>query len=129
MSATMSGGATPIPQRRWRRNGIMLGVCSEIAERADVPVWLPRAAFILFAIAYCWLQALIVYGILAFVVRRLNGPRPAARFAPPPPRTPYGFDDVRERFHTLDQRLANLEACAVRSESELRRAFRDLERK
>ncbi len=125
MSGTMFYRSAPIMPDRW-----VSGVCADIAARAAVPVWLPRAAFVIFGIMH-WLLAAILY----FALCRILHPRVVARVrerftAPPPPPPPgYGFATAQERFRNLDERLSNLEAATVRSESELRRAFRDLERK
>jgi phage shock protein PspC (stress-responsive transcriptional regulator) len=119
MSATMSYRTEPVMRDAW-----ISGVCADIAARAAVPVWLPRAAFVLFGMLH-WLLAAILYVALARIMRpRMMACR--ARYAPPPPS--YGFGSAQERFRNLDERLSNLEAATVRNESELRRAFRDLER-
>ena len=94
------------------------GVCARIAERAGVPVWMPRLAFLIFGLAH-WLVALIVY----FVMSKLFCAQRFAAFAAPPPPNP-----VHERFAALDRRLADMEAATLAEEAGLRRAFRDLER-
>ncbi len=126
MSATMSYGSVPMGRPRW-----ISGVCADIARRAAVPAWVPRAAFVIFGLLH-WVLALILYFALSHYMFRRG--RTAARFAPrftPPPMAarPEEFSGVRERFRHLDQRLSNLEAATLRSEAELRRAFRDLERR
>jgi len=123
MSVTMSYRSASIMQDRW-----ICGVCADIAARAAVPVWLPRAAFVIFGLMH-WLLAAILY----FALSRILHPRVAARVrerftVPPPAAASYGFATAQERFRNLDERLSNLEAATLRSESELRRAFRDLER-
>jgi phage shock protein PspC (stress-responsive transcriptional regulator) len=121
MSATMSYGSMPVGRPRW-----ISGVCADIARRAAVPVWVPRAGFVIFGLLH-WVLALILYFVLAhFMFRRA---RPATRgTAPPMPRTDE-FYGVRERFRGLDDRLSNLEAATLRSDAALRRAFRDLDRR
>jgi phage shock protein PspC (stress-responsive transcriptional regulator) len=110
-------------QDRW-----ISGVCADIAARAAVPVWLPRAAFVIFGIMH-WLLAAILYFALSRILHPHMAGRVRERFTSPPPPPPgYGFATAQERFRSLDERLANLEAATVRNESELRRAFRDLER-
>ncbi len=121
MSGTMSYGSMPLGRPRW-----ISGVCADIARRAAVPAWVPRAGFVIFGLLH-WVLALILY----FVLSHYMFPKQpaAARFAPPPRQPMDDFSGVRERFRGLDERLSNLEAATLRSESELRRAFRDLERR
>jgi len=121
MSTTMSYRSAPIMQGSW-----ISGVCADIAERAAVPVWLPRAAFVVFGIIH-WLLAAILYFALARIMRPRTRSEVRDRFAPPPPS--YGVGPLQQRFRSLDERLSNLEAATVRNETELRRAFWELERK
>jgi phage shock protein PspC (stress-responsive transcriptional regulator) len=102
------------------------GVCAEIAQRAAVPAWTPRAGFVIFGLLH-WVLALILYFVLAHYMFRRERAAPRFTAAARPPEQ--DFSGVRERFRGLDQRLSNLEAATLRSESELRRAFRDLERR
>jgi phage shock protein PspC (stress-responsive transcriptional regulator) len=105
------------------------GVCADLAARASVPVWLPRTAFVIFGLVH-WLLAAILYFVLARAMRPYMAGRVSPRCAPPSAPPPsYGYGGVYERFRTLDERLSNLEAATVHNEAELRRAFRDLERK
>jgi phage shock protein PspC (stress-responsive transcriptional regulator) len=76
MSATMSYRSVPIMQGSW-----ISGVCADIAERAAVPVWLPRAAFVLFGIIH-WLLAAILYFALARILRPRTRDALPGRFAP-----------------------------------------------
>jgi phage shock protein PspC (stress-responsive transcriptional regulator) len=122
MSATMSISDSPLCRPK-----VISGVCAEIAGRAGVPVWLPRLAFVLFGIMH-WLLAIILYFVLAKFICPGQRSRMTASFTPPPPPS-YGFATVRDKFSALDARLANLEAATVQSEAELRRAFRDLDRR
>jgi phage shock protein PspC (stress-responsive transcriptional regulator) len=116
----MSYGSMTTRRPRW-----VCGVCADIADRAAVPAWMPRAAFILLGLVH-FVAALILYFFLAYVLSpRRSG---AARFAPPR-QAADDFSGVRARFRGLDERLSNLEAATLRSEAELRRAFRDLERR
>ena len=98
------------------------GVCATVADRADVPVWVPRAAFVIFGVLH-WVLAIILYVVLAKLMCPATR-RVAARFTPPPPDQ-YG---VRDRFSALDARLAELEAATLQQEAGLRRQFSDLER-
>ncbi len=100
---------------------LIRGVCAEIAERAAVPVWMPRTAFLIFGVLH-WLLALILYFGLARVMCA------GSRLAEPlPPRAP-AQGAVYDRFAALDRRLAEMEAATVNQEAGLRRAFKDLER-
>jgi len=122
MSATTSMGPRPVFYSK-----VISGVCADLAERAGLPVWLPRTVFVVFAVMH-WLLALILYFGLSWVI----GPRPrgmASGYAAPRPVPCPEYGTMRSRFSALDERLTNLEAATIRSESELRRAFRDLERK
>jgi phage shock protein PspC (stress-responsive transcriptional regulator) len=123
MSDTMFYRSSPMMQDRW-----VSGVCADIATRAAVPVWLPRVAFVIFGLMH-WLLAAILYFALSRILHPGLAARARERFTAPPPRPAgNGFAAAQERFRSLDERLANLEAATVRNESELRRAFRDLER-
>jgi len=103
-------------------HAIIRGVCARIAQTAGVPVWMPRAAFVIFGLMH-WLLALIAY----FVMSRLMclGRKYAAQ---PQPLSPTQ-SAVRDRFSALDSRLADMEAATLQQEASLRRAFRDLENK
>ena len=105
-----------------RDTGIIRGVCARIADRAGVPVWMPRTAFVIFGVLH-WILALIAYFVMA---RYMCAKRGFARMDPAPMAPPQ--PNVRDRFSALDARLADLEAATVQQESSLRRAFRDLER-
>ena len=103
-----------------RDTGIIKGVCARIAERADLPVWVPRLAFLIFGLLH-WLLAIIAYVVLSRILcssRTTLSPMPDG----PPPGA------VRDRFSALDARLAAMEATTLQQENSLRRAFRDLER-
>ena len=102
---------------------LIKGVCATVAERAGVPVWVPRAAFVMFGVLH-WLLAIILYVVLAKVLCPAAR-RVIARFSPPAPE----YVGVRDRFGALDARLAELEAATWREEAGLRRQFRDLERR
>lgn len=118
MSATMAG--------RWqavgmRQTGLIKGVCARIAERAGVPVWMPRAAFLLFGVLH-WLLAVIAYVVMVKLFNR--GARGGFTVVPAGPPA----SAVQNRFSALDARLAAMEATTLQQETTLRRAFQDLER-
>ena len=118
MSATISARV-----QAWgtRDGGIIKGVCAHVAERAGVPVWMPRAAFLIFGVLH-WLLAVIAYVVLTKMLCRTRTMDLAPRQDGPPPSA------VRDRFSALDARLAAMEASTLQQENSLRRAFRDLER-
>ncbi len=108
-------------------HALIKGVCARIADRAGVPVWMPRTAFVIFGLLH-WFFALVAY----IVMSKLFCPaRSCAAGNSVPPNTA-GFtapqNDVRNRFANLDRRLAEMEAATLQQEASLRRAFRDLER-
>ncbi len=100
------------------------GVCATVAERAGVPVWVPRVALLLFAVVH-WFLALLLYVVLARMLCPMAR-RVASGFAGQPPAP--DIVGVRDRFSTLDARLAGLESATLQQETMLRRQFRDLER-
>ena len=120
-------------------DGLIKGVCARLAARAGVPVWMPRAVFVIFGLLH-WLFALVLYFVMAKVMCDGGRARAAARSA----GSGYaggraeGFSrcaagDVsrtamQDRFSALDKRLADMEAASLAQEAGLRRAFRDLER-
>ncbi len=118
----MSVAAARIGSYFGTERSLLKGVCASVAERAGVPVWVPRTAFLIFGLLH-WVLAVILYVVLAKMLC------PAARrmtvhFSPPPPE----YGGVRDRFSALDARLAELEAATLQQEAGLRRKFRDLER-
>jgi phage shock protein PspC (stress-responsive transcriptional regulator) len=120
----MSYRTAPIMQGSW-----ISGVCADIAERAALPVWVPRAGFVVFGMMH-WLLAAILYFALARILRpRTRDAQRSPFTAPTSPPPPYGFGPLQDRYRNLDARLSTLEAATVRNEEELRRAFRDLERR
>ncbi len=129
MSTSMRSERQPSWQSRLqdyavRDTGLIKGVCARIAERAGVPAWMPRAAFLMFGLMH-WLLAVIAYVVLAKLLcgrtRVGSAPDEFSTESPPP-------GVVRDRFSALDARLADLERASLQ-ESDLRRAFRDLERR
>jgi phage shock protein PspC (stress-responsive transcriptional regulator) len=121
MSAAMYYGRPARRPARW-----IWGVCADLAERAAVPVWIPRVAFTVFAVLHGFLACLLYCG-LAYLLCPTSWARNGGRQAPPPPHADFATTD--QRFRNLDERLSRLEAATVNSESELRRAFRELERR
>ncbi len=118
MSATISAR-----MQAWgtRDTGIIKGVCARIADSAGVPVWMPRAAFLIFGVLH-WLLAVIAYVVLTrWLCRIRTVDLMPAQDGPPP-------SAVRDRFSALDARLAAMETSTLQQENSLRRAFRDLER-
>ena len=113
---------------------IISGVCENLAERAGLPVWMPRAAFLVFGVLH-WVLAVILYVVLAKTLcrsaRQDFGSGVQGQFASSPFRpgeASAGLGGVRDRFGALDARLADLESATLQQEAALRRQFRDLER-
>ena len=104
------------------RPRLLRGVCADIAMRAGTAAWLPRVAFLVFALVH-WFLAIVLYVVLAKVLRA-----PVRRAAPVNRGYQPDAGGVRDRFGALDARLASLEAATLREEAGLARAFRDLER-
>jgi phage shock protein PspC (stress-responsive transcriptional regulator) len=120
MSATMPYGNAGCRPSRW-----ICGVCADLADRAAVPVFMPRLAFAVFAVMHGFLACILYFG-LAYLLSPSK--RATARFRACPSPSP-DFATASQRFRNLDERLCNLEAATVNTEAELRRAFRDLERR
>jgi len=110
-------------QREWARDGVISGVCAQIAHQAGVPVWMPRVAFVIFFVLH-WFFAVVTYVVLA---KLFCGRAPGWRACTAPPAPPMG--GLHGTFSALDERLANLEAATLQQEAALRRAFREMDRK
>jgi phage shock protein PspC (stress-responsive transcriptional regulator) len=135
MSATMSTASFDR-----RRPGWICGVCADLAERAAVPVLIPRVAFGVFLALHCVLASVLYFGLAYLLSSRpcarfagRQGPQSPPRFSTPgfsnPASATADFATTDQRFRNLDERLSRLEAATVDSEAELRRAFRDLDRR
>ncbi len=97
-----------------RPRPLLAGVCAQIAERAGVPVWLPRALMLALLLLH-GLVAIAIYVGLALVWREWR----TTQVPPPPAR-----EDPARRFRDLDARLAVLEREALWRETDPRRPFR-----
>jgi phage shock protein PspC (stress-responsive transcriptional regulator) len=109
-----------------RHRAMVCGVCLRIADTTGLPVWVPRAGFVVLGIGHLVLATLVYVAAAAICHRRAAPTAPMARPAP------YDWRDgpgLRDRFNRLDARLAAMEAEAAHSEAALRRAFRDLDSK
>ncbi len=113
----MSARTYPAIEMLHRPRRLLAGVCAKLAERASVPVWLPRALFVGLLVIHT-VPAILLYGGLAFFWRD------ARRETPPVPVRPW--QSPAQRISDLEARLASLEAEALSSEAGLRRQFRDL---
>lgn len=120
-----ASGAMRYTTSRFNGGRLLKGVCAEIAERAGVAVWMPRAAFVVFGLMH-WFLAVILYVVLVKVMAPAR--RRLADLADRPAAAATAYGSVRDRFSALDARLADLEAASLQQEAALRRQFRDLER-
>jgi phage shock protein C len=128
--------------------GKIAGVCAGLSDRTRLNAWLFRAGFIVLAVVYHAIPAVILYLVLALVLRprhepvgyavpesmpRSYGAMPGGYggampsggltngFAPGPRLT-----ELKTRFTALDARLNRIEAIVTSEELSLRKKFRDL---
>jgi phage shock protein PspC (stress-responsive transcriptional regulator) len=123
MNAQIYSAIKPMAQPR----GMICGVCVRMATNTGLPVWVPRAAFVVLGLMHLVLAA-ILYVAAAAICHRCNG----QAVAPPAPRPFYPAggeaETMRARFARLDARLAAMEAESLRNEAGLNREFRNLDR-
>ncbi len=125
--------------------GWIAGVCAGIGDFAGVkPVWV-RIAFIALACVTHCIAAVILYIVLAFVLKPRagidaapsswsEGIRPDRFFADrytfatvPPAQNPGArLTTLKTRFTALEARLSRIEAAIMSDEISLRRKFRDI---
>ena len=110
-------------------SGLLGGACAEIGSRLGIPVWLVRIAFVLALTKLFWPTA-ILYAVLSFGLRTrlaglLPGRAPVARQPRDVPQGPL-YDAARDRFASMELRLARIEAAVTSDELRLRRGFRDI---
>jgi phage shock protein C len=125
--------------------GKIAGVCAGLSDKLGVKAWWIRAAFIVFAVVEHAIPAVLVYLLLALIMRPRSepigyvmpeampntGPEPYAWTPHSPysgPLPPVGsrLTELKTRFTALDARLNRIEAIVTSEELSLRRKFRDL---
>lgn len=126
-------GESPNPHRlyRNRERRVVAGVCAGFADYLGLKDWQTRAIAVL-ALIFFLPQTLLVYGILAVVLK----PRPGQLYrsteeerfwrsvSGKPDAT---FHGLRHRFRELEARLGRLERHVTSDEYELRRKFDAME--
>ena len=112
------------------RNGMIFGVAKGLGRSANLPVWLVRLAFILFAILTQVVPTVLVYLLLAIVMR----PAPVIEFTTAEEREFYNtYGDARrpalERMRgilgRLEKRVQRLENAVTDPEKDWERRFRN----
>ncbi len=121
--------------------GKIAGVCAGLSDRFGVKAWWIRVGFIVFAVVYHAIPAVIIYLLLAIIMRPRsepigyvmpdalpNGGQGPYGWAPNGPLPPAGgrLTELKTRFTALDARLNRIEAIVTSEELSLRRKFRDL---
>jgi phage shock protein C len=127
--------------------GKIAGVCAGLSDRLAVKAWWVRAGFIVFAVVYHAIPAVLLYLALAIIMRPRDEPIGDAvpDAMPNAGQAPYGWaaggaynspmpgaapgirlTALKTRFTALDARLNRIEAIVTSEELSLRRKFRDL---
>jgi phage shock protein C len=126
-------GDSPNPHRlyRNRQRRVLAGVCAGFADYLGLKAWQTRAIAVL-ALVFFLPQTLLVYGILAVVLK----PRPEQLYrsteeerfwrsvSGKPDAT---FHGLRHRFRELEARLGRMERHVTSDEYELKRKFDAME--
>jgi phage shock protein C len=111
--------------------GMIAGVCAGIAEYVGLRPVQVRLLVIL-GLVFFFVPTVIVYVALAFILQ----PQPAdlyrandeAQFWRHVRTAPKGaLFELRDRFRSVEERLARIESLVASEEYELRRKFRDIE--
>lgn len=120
--------------RRLTRRGKIAGVCAGLADYFDWNVKWLRLGWILATVSF-FPMPLIVYGVLAIVMKPARGEAPVypsaeeerfwRKFSVRPRAT---FSELKHRFRALETRIEEMEYAVTSSEYGLRKQFRDLER-
>jgi phage shock protein C len=126
--------------------GIVAGVCAGLSDRTGFRPWWIRIGFIALAVVFHAIPAVILYLVLAIVMRprgepigyvmpdAMPGAMPGGAYAGPMPGNyaASGFapgprlTELKTRYTALDARLNRIEAIVTSEELSLRRKFRDL---
>jgi len=121
----------PVRLYRDTRHGRIAGVCAGLALYFDIKVRYVRLAVILLTIWSGFVPAILIYIILAMVLRpvpdQLFKSETEERFWRTVTVAPnLSVGELKTRFRALDRRLAEMEARVTSDEFSLRQKFRDL---
>jgi len=121
----------PVRLYRDTRHGRIAGVCAGLALYFDIKVRYVRLAVILLTIWSGFVPAILIYIILAMVLRpvpdQLFKSETEERFWRTVSVAPnLSVGELKTRFRALDRRLAEMEARVTSDEFSLRQKFRDL---
>lgn len=112
------------------RKGMIFGVARGLANSCSLPVWLIRLAFILFAILTQVIPTVIIYIVLAVVMR----PEPVIEFDSDEEREFYNnygntrrpaLERMRSILSKLEKRVQRLENAVTDPENDWERRFRN----
>jgi phage shock protein C len=125
--------------------GMIAGVCAGLSDKLGVKTGWIRAAFVVFAVVEHAIPAVIIYLLLALIMRPRGEPigyvTPDAMpnggqgpyawpangaYAGPFPPAGTRLTELKTRFTALDARLNRIEAIVTSEDLSLRRKFRDL---
>ena len=121
----------PIRLYRDTERGKVAGVCAGLANYFDIRVKFVRLAVILGMVFGFFVPILIVYVLMALLLK----PMPTQLFASEKEEHFWrtvsvspnlSVSDLRKRFRGLDRRLSDIESRVTSDEFDLRRKFRDL---
>ena len=112
------------------RRGMIFGVAKGLANSCNLPVWLIRLAFILFAILTQVIPTVVIYIVLAIVMR----PEPVICFDSEEEREFYNsygntrrpaLERMRSILSKLEKRVQRLENAVTDPENDWERRFRN----
>ena len=112
------------------RNGMIFGVAKGLSECSGFPVWFVRIAFIFAAIFLQVVPMIVVYVVLAIIMR----PEPVIEFSSEEEREFYNtygndrrpaLDRMRGILEKLDKRVQRLENAVTDPEKDWDRRFRN----
>jgi phage shock protein C len=121
------------PKRLYRSNdSVIFGVCGGLAEHFDLPPAGVRIAWVLLTIFAFPPLFLVMYIVMALVLKRrpvvLPPPIPGTDPFYTPGRMTYAemLDRLQERFDALDKRLQRMESVVTRPGFGMEQKFREL---
>lgn len=113
------------------RNGWIFGVARGLAEGSGFPVWFVRIAFVFFALFTQVIPTVVIYIVLAIVLRQ----EPVLEFSSEEEREFYNtygnsrrpaLERMRSILEKLDKRVQRLENAVTDPEKDWDRRFRNL---